>query len=151
MLGVRKYTQDYIDRCRSRVDADVSAYRELVAAARKDAARDSAQLDSAIEDFKARFFNNMALVLDHFFVHRLRTVEGKDGNPLNEVRVLSDSLMNNKGIFTADKTIKLNPSKSVLKYEVGDAIKLNEADFLLISEAFFSEVESRYLQEGGLS
>jgi len=59
--------------------------------------------------------------------------------------------MNNKGIFTADKTIKLNPSKSVLKYEVGDAIKLNEADFLLISEAFFSEVESRYLQEGGLS
>jgi hypothetical protein len=151
MLGVRKYTQDYIDRCRSRVYADVSAYRELVAAARKDAACDNVRLDSATEDFKARFFNNMVLVLDHSFVHRLRTVEGKDGNPLNEVRVLSDSLMNNKGIFTADTTIKLDPSKSVLKYEVRDAIKLNEADFLLLSEAFFSEVESRYLQEGGSS
>src|SRR5215216_79247 len=30
-------------------------------------------------------------------MHGLRVVAGKDGNPLNEVELLSDSLMNNRG------------------------------------------------------
>jgi hypothetical protein len=45
----------------------------------------------------------------------------------------------------ADKSIKLTPAKSVLKYQVGDEIKLNEADFLLIFSAFFAELESKYV------
>lgn len=45
----------------------------------------------------------------------------------------------------ADKTIKFDPAKSVLKYKVGDEIKLNEEDFALISKAFFAEIESKYL------
>jgi len=145
MLGVRSYTRNYIGGCRSRVDADLSAYGNLVAGARKNPAGNQARLNSAIEAFEAVFFNNMVLILDHLFVHRLRTVEGKDGNPLNEVRVLSDSLMHNNGVMTADKGIKLSPTTSVLKYQAGDEIKLNEADFLLISKAFFAEIESKYL------
>lgn len=145
MLGVRNYTQDYIDGCRARVDEDLSAYKNLLASAGKKPAGNDEQPDSAIESFASIFFNNMVLVLDHFFVHRLRTVEGKDGNPLNEVRVLGDSLMHNNGVMSADKSIKLSPAKSVLKYQVGHEIKLTEADFLLISEAFFSEIKSRYL------
>jgi hypothetical protein len=47
----------------------------------------------------------MALVLDHYFCHRPRTLEKKDGDPLNEVRVLCNSLMSNDGIMVADKTI----------------------------------------------
>jgi hypothetical protein len=39
----------------------------------------------------------MTLVLDRYFVHRLRVVAGKDGNPLNEIELLTDSLMNNDG------------------------------------------------------
>lgn len=145
MLGVRNYTQDYIDGCRSRVDADLTAYRNLVAGARKNPASNEAPLNAAIEAFEAVSFNNMVLILDHFFVHRLRTVEGKDGNPLNEVRVLCDSLMHNNGVMTADKASKLSPARSVLKYQVGDEIKLNEAKFLLISKAFFAEIERKYL------
>jgi hypothetical protein len=89
MLGVRTYKQDYIDACRSRVNADISAYKTLV--------NGQGEINNT-EALEARFFNNMVLVLDHFFVHRLRGVEGKDGNPLNEVRVLSDSLMNNRDV-----------------------------------------------------
>ncbi|MBI3243400.1 MAG: hypothetical protein HYZ49_14015 [Chloroflexi bacterium] len=140
MLGVRNYTKEYIDGCRSRVDLDLSTYKKLVAAA-----RNQPESVKAIEAFEATFFNNMVLLLDHFFVHRLRVVEGKDGNPLNEVRLLCDSMMNNKNIMRADKTIKFDPAKSVLKYKVGDEIKLNQADFLLIYKAFFAELESKFL------
>jgi hypothetical protein len=87
----------------------------------------------------------MVLVLDNYFVHRSRTIEKKDGNPLDEVRVLCNSMMDNSGVMTADKSIKLSPDESVLKYQFGDDIQLNAADFSLMSKAFFAEIESKYL------
>jgi len=45
----------------------------------------------------------------------------------------------------ADKTIKFDPAKSVLKYRIGDEVKLMEADFIRLSSAFFAEIESKYL------
>ena len=44
-------------------------------------------------------------------------------------------MMNNNGVMCADKMIKFDPVKSVLKYRVGDEIKLHEADFILLSSA----------------
>jgi hypothetical protein len=44
-----------------------------------------------------------------------------------------------------DKTIKFDPARSVLKYKVGDEIKLNEAHFVLLSKAFFAEIERKFL------
>jgi hypothetical protein len=87
----------------------------------------------------------LVVVLDSYFTHRSRTIEKKDGNPLNEVRVLCNSMMHNNGIMTADKAIKMNPGKSVTKYQVGEEIKLEEAELLLLSKAFFAEIESKYL------
>jgi len=149
MLGMRNYTHEYIDACRSRVDSDLSAYRNLVAAAKPTS-------DKALSSFESTFFNNILLILDYLFVHRLASSDGKDGNPLNEVRVMCDSLLNNNNIMTSgtvskasqmrfNKAIKLSPEKSVLKYQVGDEIRLNESDFLLISKAFFDELERKYL------
>ncbi len=132
MLGMRSYTKKYIAACRSKVDQDLSAYRGMSASAN-------------VRAFESTFFNNMVLVLDHLFVHRLRTVEGKDGNPLNEVRLLSNSMMNNNNKLSVDKTIKYDPDSSVLKYRLGDEIKLSEKDFLLLYKAFFNEIESKFL------
>lgn len=151
MLGMKNYTQEYIDACRSRVDADLSAYGSLVSAANT-----VSEQTFVTGDFEATFFNNMMLILDYLFVHRLPSTDGKDGNPLNEVRVICDSLLSNNNIMSSgtvskssqmrfNKSIKLSPEKSVLKYQVGDEIRLNEADFLLISKAFFAEIERRYL------
>jgi hypothetical protein len=50
--------------------------------------------------------------LENYFVHRSRTLEKKDGNPLNEVRVLCTSMMSNDGKLAADKQIRLDPAKS---------------------------------------
>jgi hypothetical protein len=145
MLGVKKYSQKYIDECKSKVDKDLSFYRRMIKAAKKDNDKNIDSLDSAIKSFEHVFFNNMVLVLDSLFVHRLRGIEKKDGNPLNEVRVLCDSIINNNCKMLADKSIKLDPARSILKYQVGDEIKLSENDFTAIAEAFFKEIENKYL------
>ena len=145
MFCVNNYTQRYIDQCRSKVDLQLSTYKNLVTIARKHVGANEALLKSAIEAFEPVFFNNLVLILDNYFCHRSRTMEGKDGNPLNEVRVLCNSMMNGNHKMCVDKTIKLDSTKSILKYKVGDEIKLNEAAFVLIYKAFFTELESRYL------
>ena len=97
-----------------------------------------------MDAFEPVFFNNMVLVLDSFFTHRLRGMEGKDGNPLNEVRVIQISLVENDGRLTVDTTIKLKAATSVLGYDVGDEIRLQEADFTRLAEAYFTEIEKKY-------
>jgi len=145
MLCANSYTRDYVNHCRSRVAAQVSAYRALIAAAMRHATADAQRLEGAIEAFEPHFFNSMVLALDSHFVHRARAIEKKDGNPLNEVRMLSNSIMNNDSVVCADKTIKYDPARSVLKRRVGDKITLNETDFVRLSAAFLAEIEAKYL------
>lgn len=144
MLSVNHYDRAYVDGCRVRVDEQVAAYRELIEAARVLDPGDDQRLGPAIATFEPMFFNNLVLVLDDSFLHRSRQMEGKDGNPLNEVRVLCNSLLNNGGVMTADKQIKLDPATSVLKHAVGDEVALSEGDFVQLAKDFFAEIERRY-------
>ena len=64
---------------------------------------------------------------------------------MNEVRLLAQSIMNNDGVLAADKQIRLKPESSVLGYEVGDPIRLDEDDFERLSEAFFAGIERAYV------
>lgn len=145
MLCVNNYAQKYIDECHSRVAEKISAYQTPVATARNQTATDEPRLNAAIEAFEPHFFNNMVLALDGYFVHRAGAKERKDGNPLNEVRMLCNAMMNNNNVPCADKTIKSDPAKSVLKYRIGVEIKLNEAGFMRLSSTFFAEIEGKYL------
>ena len=99
---------------------------------------------SEVDAFEPLFFNNLVLVLDAYFVHRLRTKELKDGNPANEVRVLCESILHNGAKLAADKAIKLKPDASVLGYEVGDEISLDEKRFAKLADAYFVEIEKKY-------
>jgi hypothetical protein len=121
------------DTCRANVAAQLASYRKVLAAKPLE-----------IEAFERQFFNHMILALDHYFVHRGRTMEGKDGNPLNEVRTLCDAIMENKGRMSASKAIRYNPETSILKLKAGDEIRLNADDFARLAAAFFDEIERRY-------
>ncbi len=145
MLGRKNYTQEEIDQGRAALNQQVAAYRKLVKAVAGTTT--DKKINSAVESFETLYFNNLTLVLDRYFVHRLAGAnhEGKDGNPLNEVRIICDSLMNNNGVLRGDKQIKLTPERSVVGLHVGDPIRLTEADFERLSAAFFAELERRFL------
>jgi hypothetical protein len=138
MLGVKTYPQDYIDASRARVAAQVASFRALAEPAH------DAGLISPLAGFSHEFFNNMVIVLDATFVHRLRGVEGKDGNPLNEVRMLANSLTAGGGLLTADKTIRYDQGKAVLGLPLGQPFRLSEDQFVELADAFYAELERKF-------
>lgn len=87
------------------------------------------------------------LVVDRYFVHRLRVVTGKDGNALNEVELLCESPMNNKGIVRGNDVVKLNPDGSVVKVGSGIPIRLTADDLERLSTAFLVEIEETFIPE----
>ncbi len=139
MLCVNNYPQSYVDSCRRRVDAQLRTYRKVIGPARENAGSKDAQA------FDTNLFANMVLVLEGMFVHRTRGIEKKDGNPLNEVRMIANAIMLNDGVLAADSTIKYQPDKSVLKYKIGDELKLDEAAFVALSGAYFAEIEKKFV------
>jgi hypothetical protein len=143
MLGRKSYTQEELDHAKAAIDEQLAAYQKLVKAI--DGTTADPKVTSALKAFEPLFFNNLTLVLDRYFVHRVRMVTGKDGNPLNEVELMSHSLMNNDGVLQGNNVIKLVPDQSVVKLEIGDRIRLTAAQFDRLAKAFFSEIEARFL------
>jgi hypothetical protein len=142
MLGRKTYTQEELDHARTAIERQRAAYDDLAKAVH---ATSDPKATAALEAFEPLFFNNMTIVLDRYFVHRVRMVTGKDGNPLNEVELLSDSLMNNDGVLRGNNVIKLTPEQSVLKLDIGDRIRLGAAQFEGLSKAFLSEIRSKFV------
>jgi hypothetical protein len=142
MLGRKNYTREELDHAKSAIAAQLAAYDTLTVAA---SAASDPKLATALEEFEPLFFNNLVLVLDRYFVHRLRVVTGKDSNPLNEVELLTDSLLNNGGVLRGNNVIKLVPEQTVVKLQVGDRIGLTAAQFEELSKAFLDEIEAKFL------
>ena len=143
MFGRKNYTPEELDHAKTAVAQQLAAYKKLVKAI--EGAETDRKVREALDAFEPLFFNNMTLVPDRYFVHRLRMVTGKDGNPLNEAELLSDSLMNNDGVLRGNNVIKLTPDQSVLKLNLGDRIRLSEAQFERLSKAFFAELQSKFV------
>jgi hypothetical protein len=143
MLGRKDYRQDELDQARAAVEQQLAAYRQLVEAIGE--ATPNADARAALEAFEPLFLNHMTLALDRYFVHRIRPVAGKDGNPLNEVELIADSLITNECILRGSNVIKLIPAESVVKLEVGDRIRLDAEQFERLSQAFFRELEARFV------
>jgi hypothetical protein len=134
MLSVNSYDKKYVNDCRVKVNALLSTYRDVL----------SAKPLAAIKAFEPHVFNHMVPALNDYFCHRARAMEGKDGNALNEVRILANSVASADGTFQLDKTIKYDPAKSILSYKIGDKVSLSADEFTRLSQAFFVEIEPKY-------
>jgi hypothetical protein len=60
--------------------------------------------------------------------------------------MLCNSLMEIQNRMAAEKSIKYDPAKSVLKVAIGDEIRLCREDFVKWSDAFFNDLESKFLE-----
>ena len=138
MSGRKTYTQHEIDHAKQTMSDQLRAYFGLLSAA------SGKKAGEALDSFEPLFFNHLLLALDRPFVERLRQVTGKDGNPLNEVEVLCESLMYNDGVLEESREIKLIPGKSVLGLQFGERIRLTADQFEELSAAFFTELEHRF-------
>jgi len=84
------HSQQEIDTARTLIEADLHAYRNLPTTAKTT-------------KFESAFFKREVLALEYMFVHRLTGIEEKDGNPLNELRVLCNSILLKEGKLRIDK------------------------------------------------
>jgi hypothetical protein len=129
MLGRNTYEPEELENARSAVKKQLADWRAAGAGG----------------DLETTYFNSLVLVLDRYFVHRVRNVSGKDANPLNEVEMLTESLMNHDGVLQASTVLKYQPEGAVLGLEIGDEIRLSADDYERLSAAFLDELEKRFV------
>ncbi|MET0999790.1 MAG: hypothetical protein ABWX73_13825 [Marmoricola sp.] len=134
MLGRNSYTTAEIAAAHTIVERQLTTFRTAAAQA-----GDTTSV-SALEPV---FFNTALVALDRLFVHRVRTFTGKDTNPLSEVELLTESLLDNDGVLREIKVIKYDPTKSVLGLQVGDRIALTADDFEQLASAFLDDVQQK--------
>lgn len=98
--------KDYVDSVRAAVAANIAAYRALGLSEEQRAA------------FEPGYVQQLLMALDAYFTHRGRGQEGKDGNPLNEVRMITDSLQGTQmgAAFAAAGTVaEIGPAMALPK------------------------------------
>jgi hypothetical protein len=59
MLATNKYPRQYIEDCRTKVNARLKTYNQLIAAAKSQELKNEKELSKAIESFSTHFFNNL--------------------------------------------------------------------------------------------
>jgi hypothetical protein len=134
MLSIASYKKDYVETVRGRIGESLRAFEAL---------REGVGAE-AVAEIEGPYFANLVLALDHYFDHRARGQEGKDGNALNELRMMCNSLMHGDGKLLGDSQIKLDAKKSALGIAVGEPIMIGHAGFARLAEAVFAEIQRRY-------
>jgi hypothetical protein len=124
MLPRTGYDRHYVASCRESVGAAVEELRRVEAG--------------------SVAWNQLVVALEHWFAQRIPKVEGRDGNPLNEVRVIAESVIEHGAVMTVPRGIKLGSETSVLGFEEGEEISLDGDAFERLFDAFLAEVEEKY-------
>jgi hypothetical protein len=124
MLVRTGYDRRYVAACRESVGAAVEELRRVGAG--------------------SAAWIQLVVALDRWFALRNPKVEGRDGNPLNEVRVLAESVVEHGAVMTVPKGIKLRAEDSVLGFEEGEELGLDGDAFERLFDAFLAEVEEKF-------
>ena len=123
MLLRTGYDRHYVAGCRESVGAAAAELRRVGAG--------------------SAAWNQLVPALDRWFSLRNPKVEGRDGNPINEVRVLAESVTEHGSVIAVPRGIKLDPESSVLGFEEGEEITLDGDAFERLFDAFLAEVEEK--------
>jgi hypothetical protein len=136
MLAQKTYQSEHIGRCRQTISERIAAYRTAVANTKP----------SDRSTFEQLYCRDLVVLLDAWFMHRTRAVEGKDGNPANEVRMLATSIIHHNSILTADTTIRYRATNSVTELEIGDAINLTIDQTAQLAAAYLDTITQRFAE-----
>ncbi|GEP35257.1 hypothetical protein NSZ01_30250 [Nocardioides szechwanensis] len=132
MLSQSSYPAAYVAASRATVRSHLDAYDALPLSEAERTA------------FEPGYLRQLVLALDTYALHRSRGEEGKDGNPLNEVRLLCGSIRDHDGVLTGERSIRYAADRSVLGLAEGDPITLDAAGFRSLADAFFDELGTRF-------
>ena len=145
-MSISAYPQQYIDEARARIAEQARAFDAMAQAVRGAGTAEGARsaAGTALDALEPEYFANLVMALDSHFVHRSRGQERKDGNAMNEVRVLVNSIQHHDSIMTAEKGIRLDAARSVLGIEYGARISIDRVGFERLAAAFLEAVEATY-------
>jgi hypothetical protein len=124
MLLRTGYDRHYVANCRESVGAAVEELRRVGAG--------------------SAAWNQLVVALDRWFSLRNPKAEGRDGNPINEVRAIAESVTENGSVTTVPRGVRLAPKTSVLGFEEGEEISLDGDAFERLFDAFLAEVEAKF-------
>jgi hypothetical protein len=128
------YTSDEVESCRDNCDALIAAWGANEV--------DDTTLESLV-------FGQAVVVLHTWFGHRRRELEGGDGNPMNEVRVIADSIVDNDAVLRVEGPITWVPERTVLRLAVGDDVQITANGFERLTAAYLAAIESTYPEGAG--
>ena len=128
------YTSDEVESCRDNCDALIAAWGANEV--------DDSTLESLV-------FGQAVVVLHTWFGHRRRELEGGDGNAMNEVRVIADSIVDNDAVLRVEGPISWVPERTVLRLEVGDDVEITANGFERLTAAYLAAIEATYPEAAG--
>lgn len=129
MLAVSRYAPEYVERCRNTFHATIAACGKGLSSTKGE----------------PLVTCQLIVALEGWFAQRTRGMEGKDGNPMNEVRLLASSITHHGGVLTIEKGLRLTADSSVLGLAPGDVIAPSLHDLAHLVDAFLDAIERTYV------
>lgn len=134
MPGRTSYTADELGSCRDAADALLAAWQAN---------------DIEDETLENLVFSQAVVALDAWFVDRAPELEGEDTNPMNEVRVLADSVIANDGVLRVRGPVRWVPERTVLRLAVGDDIVVGADTYERLVAAYLGAMSDTFVTPAG--
>ena len=130
MPGRDSYTSDEVESCRDAADGLLAAWQA------------NEVEDETLENL---VFTQAVVALDAWFAHRSVEMEGGDGNVMNEVRVLADSVVGNGGALRVRGPIRWVPERTVLRLAPGDEVVVTANTYERLASAYLDAVSDTFV------
>ena len=128
------YTPDELEACRDAADGLLAAWQAN---------------DIEDETLENLVFGQAVVALDAWFAHRSHQIEGSDGNPMNEVRALADSMIANDGVLRVPDHVRWEAGRTVLHLAVGDEVVVTADTYERLVSAYLAAVAERFVTRAG--